>query len=145
MTHYRFTLYIVLVLAFGNAFGQAHIYDRYASRTDLEVAYLENLPLDSATSINATLIIAKDSAAWEWMKVEFQIAPSPSPDYTHCTTGNLRNKNDPTKTRQEDILDCCLVIVNYYRKSLSIFQYETLDQYYSIIKFSFKNIIYEND
>lgn len=143
MRYFKFILYIVSVLSFNSAFGQIHIYDRYASRPDLEVAYLQNVPLDSAITVNATLIIARDSAAWEWLVTEFHIGPSFFPDNVRSLRSTLRNKYDPTQDKSTDILDCCIIFVNSSRKSLSIFQYETIDQFNSIVSFSFKKFIHE--
>lgn len=143
MTHLKFILYIVFVLSLGNAFGQTHIYEHYASRTDLEVAYLENVPLDSSTSVNATIIIAKDSAAWEWLKDEFRIVTSMS--FGHTFYQQRRNKYDPTKFQKEDIPNSCFVFANLSQKRITIFQYETINQYYTIIRYLIKRKIYEKD
>lgn len=144
MTHFKFILYIVFVLSLGNAFGQTHIYERYASRADLEVAYLENVPLDSTTSVNVTIIIAKDSAAWKSLKEEFNISDSPFLPNIHSYKRVLRDKYDP-RNSCHDNHNCCLVVVNYYRKSLSMFHYETIDQYYLITPYLTKKTSHEKD
>lgn len=143
MKHLRFILYIVLAFASNNAFSQMHIYDRYASRTDLEVAYLKDFPLDSTMSINATIIIANDSTAWETLKREFNISDSFFPELNCSKKEMLRDKNDPTSLTHKNVVDCYYVVVNYQRKSITIFQYDNIDQYHLLIHFSTKNIIYE--
>ncbi len=49
--------------------------DGYAPQSNFEVAYLDDYYLDSLHSAPATLITAKDSAAWEWLSTQFALAP----------------------------------------------------------------------
>ncbi|MCF0212033.1 MAG: hypothetical protein HUK17_03970 [Bacteroidales bacterium] len=138
-------LSLVLALHFGDSFAQTHIYEHFVSRTDLEVAYLENVPLDSNISINATIIIAKDSVVWESLKSEFHIPQSPHSGDTHYRVAMLRDKKNPTSPESKNIFDSYYLVVNGNRMSISIFHYETTNQYHSLIRLSTKTLINEKD
>lgn len=130
-------LILLLLLAAIQAPCQTHIYERYAPHTDLEVAYIENLPLDSVNAINATIIVARDSAAWEWLKDEFHAQPKSEVIDTNLFlySHKLCDKYSPESLEHGDILDCYLLYTDYKRHSFIIYQYENLNQYYTTIIF----------
>jgi len=45
--------------------------DSYAAQSNFDVAYLDEYYLDSFHTAPATVITAKDSAAWEWLSTQF--------------------------------------------------------------------------
>lgn len=49
--------------------------DGVAPSSNFEVAYLDDFYLDSTHSVPATVITARDSAAWEWLSTQFALAP----------------------------------------------------------------------
>ena len=85
MKSFKIIMCFIFLAPWGTVHGQKHIYDRYAPYKDLDVAYMENLPIDSANSINATFIIAKDSIAWERTTSAFHL-PSAIALTTHIST-----------------------------------------------------------
>lgn len=124
---------------------QTQIYERYASHERLEVAYLENIPLDGTNTINATIIIAEDSSAWEWLVMEFHIEESMFPNRPESFKRMLRDKKDPTSTIRKSITESYMVIVNYSRRLIVICQYDTLEQYYSLNHYSLNHLTHEKD
>lgn len=142
MTHLRFILYIVFVLSLGNAFGQTHIYERYASWTDLEVAYLENVPLDSSTSVNVTILIAKDSAVWVELLKSFHIQPNLEIiDVNQFPIAFiLCDRINPENIFHRKIMDSYYLCVNFKRFTISIYQYNTLDQYQALLSYMIKKV-----
>ncbi len=144
----KYVLCIVLILTFGKVRGQTHIYDRYASRSDLEVAYLENVYIDSATYINATIILARDSASWNWMKEEFHIQSSitiASPQQYCYRLERLCDRQHPESMAHGDIHDCYYLCANLNRRSIIIYQFETEEQFNALIHFKISLITHEKD
>lgn len=54
-------------------YNDKNIYDQFAHRTDLTVAFIENFGLDNQTGINVTMITANNSKTWKKLKKEFTI------------------------------------------------------------------------
>jgi len=49
--------------------------ESYVQQSNFEVAYLNDYYIDSVHSAPATVITAKDSAAWEWLRTQFAQLP----------------------------------------------------------------------
>ena len=144
MKKFCLIIYFLIGIPWYNAFCQTHIFDRYASHTELEVAYLENIPLNETTTINASIIIAKDSAAWEWMKNTFHVFSSSQinerdrPRYT-----NLRNSQNPEHLGYDNPLECCLMVANYADRTIIFFQYSTIEQFKLVLNYITNQSNYE--
>ena len=67
---------LLLLSATVEAWGQHDIYSKYATHTELKVAFVSQFQLDSATTVDVTLIQARDFAGWAWMVKEFNINES---------------------------------------------------------------------
>lgn len=52
-----------------------HYRDSRGAVSNFEVAYLDEYHLDSVHNVPATIITARDSAAWEWLRTQFALAP----------------------------------------------------------------------
>lgn len=75
----RTLLLSLLMLAACTVAAQSDLYRRYAQRTDVRVAFIEAMRVDSVTTVDVTVVTAVDSAGWQWMMSEFNI-PSFSPE-----------------------------------------------------------------
>lgn len=120
---------IIMLLLTGKMVGQSHIYERYAMYDNLEVAYMENVTTDSVNIFNCTIIIAKDSTTWQWLKDTFHIAPK---HMMLC----IRDAQNPENDKTGDTEERCVLIANTYRTTIIICEYTTIEQLRSIIKFS---------
>lgn len=135
-----------MCLPLQKAFCQTHIFDRYASWQNLEVAYLENVPLDSVTSINATIIIAKDSVSWELLADTFSLPHKLQMKKNHSEHHQeLRNSKNPERLEHGGIMDCSLLWANYPKSTIIIFHYSSIDQLNSILKYSLKTSTHEEN
>lgn len=143
----RIILCLLLLTAAREAVCQTHIYERYADHTDLEVAYLGEFRLDSATVISGTVIMAKDSASWEWLKKEFHVEQYDMNRDSSCVavTKLLRDKYDPTQEGTGAVLESYLLSVGFGHRAIVIYQYDTMKQYYSIIRYSLKKLSHEKN
>lgn len=69
----RIVLAAVVMAAAGTAAAQGDLYRRYASRTDVNVSFIEAMRIDSATTVDVTVVKAVNPEGWSWMKSEFAI------------------------------------------------------------------------
>lgn len=146
MKKYSILICLLIFSSFGKVFAQTHIYEKFASRDDLEVAYLENIPIDSSVYINATIIIAQDSLTWDGLVKSFSLPSNlhmeeKNADHMMC----LRDAQNPELTDHGKILECCLMCVNYLKSTIIICQYSTLEQCKAIIKFTINKSTYEEN
>lgn len=117
---------LLLLLAAIQAPCQTHIYERYAPHTDLEVAYIENLPLDSVNAINATIIVARDSAAWAMLQNDFNIPIIPQEyrelfsDY-HFIDYWFAPKSNLTAPADSNMLNNDFIVMSREMQTISIF------------------------
>ena len=65
----RALLVSLLMVTAGTAAAQSDLYRRYAQRTDVRVAFIEAMRVDSVTTVDVTVVTAVDSAGWQWMPV----------------------------------------------------------------------------
>ena len=54
--------------------GQSMVYERYAPREELTVAYFKGLLIDSVTRVDVTVVRANDSITWEGLIREFNLS-----------------------------------------------------------------------
>ena len=54
--------------------AQSDAYLHYSQNPNLDVAFFEKLRIDDTTTVDVTVIIAKDSATWAWMIEEFKLS-----------------------------------------------------------------------
>ena len=66
---------LFLLAAFASH-AQSEAYRHYSQNPGLDVAFVEGFRLDDSTTVDITLLIAKDSAAFAWLIQEFNLAES---------------------------------------------------------------------
>lgn len=132
MKHTLLTLMFIL-LASSPLCAQREVYERYAPREDLLVAYAHGYRLDSTTRVDAILLQAKDSAAWEWMQEEFHIARRGKSNLV----GLFADHDDPTRPINLDkgSLPCIALIASFDEQYIGLFFVETDEQ---IVKIWYK-------
>lgn len=146
MKHFVYLNCLLCLLLFNRAYGQTHIYERYAPYDNLEVAYLKNVPLDSTNDINTTIIIAHDRALWQWLVDTFHISNKSQMDGKHLDQYmDLRSSQNPEYLEHGDILDCCLLWADYSKKTILICHYATYEQYKSIFQYISNQLINEEN
>lgn len=140
-------LFFVLSLSlFGRAYGQTHIYERYAPYDNLEVAYLENIPLDSANVINATIIIAHDTTTWRWLIDTFHIPSWSQMKKMHRNQYlEFRGTQNPEFPEHGDISDGCLLWADYPKSTILICHYSTIEQNKSFFQYIINQSIHEEN
>ena len=101
----RIAFIICWLIASTGAYAQQDIYDRYASHEGLFVAYAQGYQLDSNNRIDIIYIQAEDSAAWEWMRAEFNVPEANKRAWasgSECVFSHLSPISNPQKVAQFD-------------------------------------------
>lgn len=118
-----------------SAYGQPDIYTHYAPCSGLNVGYFKDFRVDSILSVTATIIIAKDSDAWEWMKKEFCIKELSDQDKMYMSEGKLlknvrvRKKSDILHSIDEFTEEKCIQFTLYNKRCVIVFDAETEEQF----------------
>lgn len=143
MKRFAYLSCLLCLLLFSRAYGQTHIYERYAPYDNLEVAYLKNAPLDSVNAINVTIIIAHDTTSWQWLLDTFHLPSRPRMGEEQHV--ELRDSQNPEHCEHGGILDCCLLWADYSKSTILICHCATIEQYKSIVKNITNQSIYEKN
>lgn len=138
---------LLWMLPFAKVSCQTHIYERYASHSELEVAYLENIALDDSNAINATIIIAKDSASWSWLTETFHIQTGNETNNDNQRKISIRlcDKEFPESLTHGTVPESYLLWVNHNTSTIIICQYSTMSQYNKIHSLIIKKLSNEKD
>ena len=123
----KIVLLIVLLISSSVVYGQTHIYNRYATHNNLEVAYLKEFPIDSTIHVNVTIIRAKNNRAWRWMKREFNI-PTQSPQGNSIVKLNQplitiygRDKNNLRSFNKKNVDDNYALSISHITHTIIIY------------------------
>lgn len=138
MKNIRFFVFSLLCLSAMFANGQGEIYDKYAARETLNVAYVEGYRIDSANRVDVILIIAQDSSTWDSLLVEFNMMPEDEQGQQwkkehHSKMIACRSIKDPTQPSQPTDKSKCLMSVDFHRRNICIFFLTDYDRQFGII------------
>lgn len=140
---------ILLLLASLASHAQSDAYLRFAPNPNLDVAFVEAFRLDDTTTVDITVIIAKDSATFAWLCEEFNLTEDYNEAVTKQNHTNPRfvitwsvAKKDPTQrvyelTEGEN--DFCSL--SLYEKQLIIYHITKRHQRISIGSFLIRKMI----
>ena len=116
---------LLFLLASLASHAQSDAYLRFAPNPNLDVAFVEAFRLDDTTTVDITVILAKDSATFVWLCEEFNLAENYNKGMADAKHMNPRyimtqsvSKNDPTQIvseRVEGEYDLATISL-YYRK-----------------------------
>lgn len=132
----------LLLLASLAAHAQSEAYLRYAPNPNLNVAFVEGFRLDDSTTVDVTVISAKDSATWTWMIEEFNISlmnnlALSKQWYTKPKSIGTRivQKNDPSQHVTELIHgEFDIETISFYYKRICIYHIINQQQYNSVFQ-----------
>ena len=139
-------LFLLLLLGGCVVRGQTHIYNHYATHSNLEVAYLKDFPLDSVQRVNVTILQAKNNRAWRWLKKEFNIDDISQRGKAVARSGgnviNLssRDKQDPRKDAKVGCIDHYILSTSYTLQTLIFYHITTRDELRAVFSYSIKNL-----
>jgi len=134
---------LLLLLASFAAHAQSDAYLRYAPNPNLNVAFVEGFRLDDSTTVDVTVITAKDSTTWAWLIEEFNISSmhnlALSKQWYHepKTIGTkMVQKNDPSQHVTKLIHgEFDFETISFFYKRISIYHIINQQQYNSVLRF----------
>ena len=143
----RIVILMLMLMLSGVVFGQTHIYERYATHSNLEVAYLKGFSVSETQRINVTILRAKNDRAWRWLKKEFKLQDM-AKDVKNAVTQDedivimdLRDKENPSYPQKSNLLDNCILTACYNTQTIILYHYATDEEFQSIIGYSIKKLI----
>lgn len=147
-------LFFILLSSFAtSASAQTDLYKRYASQPGVKVASVSGFAIDSASSVDVTVIEAEDDEGWAWMKREFYIGDlSPEQQaslregydavlFARRSRSNPSN-NPPVVNEQVDIAGSCYLGISYLNQAVYIFCAESEEQYDAVVSLLIKKIMH---
>lgn len=144
-------MFFVLLISGSAVYGQTHIYERYATHSNLEVAYIEGFALDSVTRVNVTILRAKNDRAWRWMQKEFNIEPLSgiSEEYVRLhkkiVDFCLRDSDDLRNFSQGDLTSKCVLSISWETQTIAFYHIASHKEYQAIIFHIVDKIIVKKD
>lgn len=91
----KYWLLLVMLAASVSSMAQTELYNKYSSHTEIKVACVNNMQLDSNSQIEVTILEAVDAKGWDWILKEFDIGPQ-SQDHRSIMF-SMRDRQDPSK------------------------------------------------
>ena len=139
-------IFIMLLWVTGVTYGQSKLYQKYATHSNLEVAYLDGFQLNEAVKINVTIIIAKNNFAWRWLLRDISLTPTDSSVKDKIEEGVSVNKMIIRKEDKirlpatENISENCFVSVSYSDRMVVIYHLDSEKQFHSIVQYLLNKI-----
>lgn len=139
---------LLLLLASFATHAQSDAYLRYAPNPNLNVAFVEGFRLDDSTTVDVTVITAKDSATLAWLCEEFNhtevyneaVSKQEHTNPRYVITWSVA-KNDPTQHVYELIegeYDFCTL--SLYEKRVNIYHIINKQHLISIMGYHIRKI-----
>ena len=139
---------LLFLLASLASHAQSDAYLRFAPNPNLDVAFVEAFRLDDTTTVDITVIIAKDSATLFWMIEEFNLTEI----YNHAVSRQKHlnpryliarqvSKADPS-CRVTKLVDgeYDLMSFSIFYKRIILFHIQNAQQRKSVMGYSFRSI-----
>lgn len=120
--------------------GQREVYDRYAARDGLTVAYVSDLRLDSALTVDVVLIHADDSAAWRQLREELHFGLDLDENGRPRVAFTMRDRHDPTLRPSPDDMDNCMLKITPPATEICIFFFKNPGQAMLLMHMLFKEL-----
>jgi hypothetical protein len=111
------------------AAAQSHLYERYASRQELDVAQVSGFRLADSIRVDVVLIVAKNESAWQQLMKEFNVQS------TEGATSWLGNVDNPGKRTGWTGKAVCKVIVSHERRTVAFYRLDTQAQYEALLDY----------
>lgn len=104
-------LFLFLLCCVFSAEGQRAVYDRFASRSNLDVAYAKDYQLDSINQVDVIFIKAKDSSAWVELLEDFFFDDISRGLCMHGIFMYKADRDDPTIKKPGSYENACTVFM----------------------------------
>ncbi len=111
------------------AAAQSHLYERYASRQELDVAQVSGFRLADSIRVDVVLIVAKNESAWQQLMKEFNVQS------TEGATSWLGNVDNPGKRTWWTGKAVCKVTGSHERRTWAFYRLDTQAQYEALLDY----------
>ena len=143
----RIIIPLLLLVSFA-ALAQSEAYLRYAPNPNLNVAFVEGFRLNDSTTVDVTVISAKDSATWAWMIEEFNLSPMHNLalsnqlyDKPNSISTRMVQKNDPSQRTTELIpKEFDFETILFFYRRINIYHIIDQQQYDVLFRFIITNL-----
>ena len=144
----RIVLLTLLLMATLPLCAQSDAYLHYSQNPNLDVAFFENLRIDDTTTLDVTVILAKDSATLLWMIEEFNLSKLYNYNLSQQKLSNPKylmyhmvSKTDPTRRVTKLVNgEYDYLSFSIYHKQIIIFHIQNEQQRKSVIGYNLRNI-----
>lgn len=149
MKKYCYILFMFMVSYANYAWGQSDsvgfhstdfLYERYAPHNDWTVAQIVGYQVDTNVFVDAVMLTADDSAAWENLLREFSVPhPCLINDYSSNqikTVSIIHRQKDNPELNISDVKigESCILAISYDTKTIWLFSYQNEKESSIIIK-----------
>ena len=121
-------------------------YEAYADVPGIDATFLRDFPLNDTTTVDVTILEAKNDSAWALLQKDFNIVPTPPEvlafhgiDSNMITMTNV-SKDNHTPVGKNQTEDYLMLVVQEHRRKVSIFQIERKNQKEMIIHYELSEI-----
>ena len=134
----RFVVGILMIIGCVGAMAQTELYKKYSSNTNIKVACVNNLELDSVSRVEVTIFKAMDNEGWQWILNEFNVVGQSEGEM--AVMFSMRDRHDPAKKAPikdnvVDLYNSCYLCVDYNEQTLYTFISEAGSRNDAIVKY----------
>ena len=128
--------------------AQSDAYLHYSQNPNLDVAFFEKLRIDDTTTVDVTIIIAKDSATWAWMIEEFKLSKEHDlamskqlQQKPNAISTRLVQKNDPSQRATKLIPgEFDFETISFFYRRINIYHITDQQQFHVLLGFIVNNL-----
>ncbi len=114
------------------------LYQRYASRQELNVAQVQGFRLNDSVKIDVVLMVADDEASWQQLKEEFDIRGN---EGSVSWLGDPGDPEERVAWKGEPVLR---VVASHDRHAIGFYRLENEEQYDALIDYQLGELQTEN-
>ena len=134
----------LLLMATLPLYAQSDAYLHYSQNPNLDVAFIENLRIDDTTTLDVTVIIAKDSTTLAWLMKEFYFtqtytaAISDNAPYkkNHVSFSLISKKYPFNVVSYNKVDECDFAVASIHKNRINIYHTHNKQQIRPLIKYT---------
>ena len=115
------------------------IYQRYADDPGVEASFVKGLQVSDSLVIDATLLRARDSAAWERLREDFEVSPrdkkTPFSSKRNSITVRLAKKGETKQVTDTNLLNNDYIAFSGSEKCIAIYHITDSAQWHACLDY----------
>lgn len=121
----------------------SEVYQRYAGHEGIAAAYIQDFPVNDTLTVEVTLLEATTDSGWAKMQEDFNITPIPPEALAILDTNGVSiwdvPKRECSVQTTEDTIMKDLVVMQYFKRKLAVFNIVSNNQKEAIISYQIKS------